>query len=1784
MQKINIKSLLRMQKTGQTIRPLHIILGNRNLEKFGEIVNIPADSITYHPQFNAVDELSFNVYKEQNGEIERLWDKIIDFKTVYIKEYNEWFEIAASIDESEINTKKVITAKSLCEAELGQVILHDVEINTEDDIAREEYTEPTIFYNPSKKNCSLLNRILEKVPGYAIAHVDETLLNIQRSFSIDGTSVYDFLTTTLSQEIGCIFLFDSNTRSIYVYDMETCCLSCDYRSEDSFTVCPECGGTILHEPYGKDTSIFIDKNNLGSDIQLTSETDNIKNCFRVIGGDDLINATLKNINPNGSNYIYYFNKDTMSDMPDELQAKIKSYDELVNEYENNKTFSLESSLVSQYNNIITYIKKYYPETTYTSIQAQYKGWNNITSVYYDIIDLSSYLDSSMMPTWKQQDKTAASQLALLTTSNLSPVAVTDVSKISVYTANNAVLAMAKALIDTSIYKVEILDGSTLKSQTWTGRFKLTSYSDSDDAAEMKTAINIEINDDYIAYVNQQVDKAMGKVNDQGLQEIYKIESLDTFKTALHKYSAQRLTSYQSAYQTAINVLTEQGVAANSSELHNSVYLPYYERFIALESELSYRNSQIDTLTGLQKYIEDLITKTHNELDFESYIGEKYWKLFTYYRREDDYSNDNYISNGLTNTELINKANELLEVAKKELVRSGEKQFTISGTLQNLLLLTDKDGNRIFEPILDDFILGNFIRTKIDEKIYVMRLADISISYGDLSKLSVTFSDAYKYGNSIINVIEDTLKKSQSMATSYSSTIKQASQGEKANLTFKKLQKEGLDSALYSVHNTNSTAIFDEHGILIRSYDDVLDDYKDEQARINVNEFVYTTDRWRTAVTALGKQKYTLDGVEYEKYGLNAEFVISAMIIGGDVYSANYTTDSNGTCTAGTHFNLATGDCSIGGGKFVYNSKKNKLSIKNVNIDWTSSSTPGIDDIGDLEDRLDKNEEAAKKNAQNLADYKVEVSYNAQAFEEKFTKMVTDENDRATKTELEITKSSEEFSRTLTKKIEDEEGRAKKAEATISETADKISWLISDGTDAASMSLTPSAYKVIAKNIDLTGLVTFSSFDDSTQNIFNKAINNVDVEYYVSTSSTSLIGGSWVTDAPEWKKGVYIWSRTKTTTKSGQVSYSDAVCISAYTPVKGVDYFDGVSNYIWIRYATDSKGSNMTSTPSASTIYIGIATTTSSTAPTNASSYVWTRYVGENGIPGTPGADGKTTYIHIAYANSADGKSGFDTVNGTNKKYIGQYTDTTLADSSDPSKYIWSLIKGADGEDGLGITKLIEEYYLSTSSTSLTGGSWTTTSPEWKEGTYIWTRSHIYWEDDSETTTDPVLADALNNANSNATSANKTANGIKDNIYKPGTTLINGDKIFTGSITASKISIDDLSALDASIAQWNIANNSINSTTSDNKYWVGMTTPSKGTDWVFATLTNTGTSTAENWNEQWYVRADGFMYAKNAYIVGTINATEGSIGNWHISNGALVTYQANNNNNKGMLIDQNYIRLYSWSDSEENFVGGLTTSIYTYNNEKRRSVDLYCDIGDVLNLCYVNSSTGAYTSALRINNYMDGSIEFISPIHETINFSNGARIENPFEQDLRFFASGEDNYGISYGVSYDANHDVIYGWHFSPKMNAMDLGTSSWKWGQIWAQTGEINTSDRTQKHNIQILDEDICVQITEKLKPSSYIMNDNTSGRTHYGFIAQDIEDMISELGIDSKEFAALIKSPKVKTVQDENGTEVCEEIPDEYVYSLRYTEFIPIAFRTLQYCIKEIKNLNKQIETLKDE
>lgn len=143
----------------------------------------------------------------------------------------------------------------------------------------------------------------------------------------------------------------------------------------------------------------------------------------------------------------------------------------------------------------------------------------------------------------------------------------------------------------------------------------------------------------------------------------------------------------------------------------------------------------------------------------------------------------------------------------------------------------------------------------------------------------------------------------------------------------------------------------------------------------------------------------------------------------------------------------------------------------------------------------------------------------------------------------------------------------------------------------------------------------------------------------------------------------------------------------YTPVKNVDYFDGQpgqngkSAYLWIRYSQNADGSGMTTDP-ANAKYTGYATTETNVAPTSPSVYKWQQTKGDSGIgiPGEPGPDGKTSYLHIKYSN--DGGLTFTGNGGEDGgDYIGQYVDFTEADSKKPSDYTWSLTKGSKGDKG-----------------------------------------------------------------------------------------------------------------------------------------------------------------------------------------------------------------------------------------------------------------------------------------------------------------------------------------------------------------------------------------------------------------------------------------------------------------------------------------------------------------------
>ncbi|MDU2383207.1 MAG: phage tail protein [Finegoldia magna] len=129
---------------------------------------------------------------------------------------------------------------------------------------------------------------------------------------------------------------------------------------------------------------------------------------------------------------------------------------------------------------------------------------------------------------------------------------------------------------------------------------------------------------------------------------------------------------------------------------------------------------------------------------------------------------------------------------------------------------------------------------------------------------------------------------------------------------------------------------------------------------------------------------------------------------------------------------------------------------------------------------------------------------------------------------------------------------------------------------------------------------------------------------------------------------------------------------------GIPGKDGVSSFTHIAYSNSIDGSKDFSTNNSNREYIGIYVDSNKTDSEDYKSYKWSKIKGldgKNGIPGKAGADGKTPYLHIAYSNSVDGKLNFSTTDSVDKSYIGQYTDFVQADSTDHTKYKWSLIKG-----------------------------------------------------------------------------------------------------------------------------------------------------------------------------------------------------------------------------------------------------------------------------------------------------------------------------------------------------------------------------------------------------------------------------------------------------------------------------------------------------------------------------
>ena len=949
--------------------PPTIILSKRNGDKLGQL-DVNAESIELSDKFNDASEMSFTLNKYVDGKLTPLWDKVVDFKLVWCKEWDLWFEIKVELDEA-TETVKTVFCTQLGQAELSQINLYDIHINEEGDpnwdTENKEY-KSTILYDPNDTDASLLHRLLkDKAPHYSILHVDDTIKNIQRSFSFDNTSIYDAF-QEVSEEIGCLFVYHSNSgeggkiqRTISVYDLQQNCLNPDCRHRGEFTdKCPKCGSANINynEDVFEDTRIFVTSDELASEgIQLTTDTDSVKNCFKLKGGDDLMTATIRNCNPNGTDYLWRFSDMTKDDMSEELVDAINSYDSRYKDYYDKHESELDATLLNQYSALVEKYKGYYnTESTclscgnkavfdgdcpkcnssnilsgksLQSIPATIKGYSALMNAYYNTIDFALYLQSALMPTVKMSETSADEQADLLTASSLSPVAVNTeyINSVSQSTADSAVLSMAKIIVK-STYKVEIKTSNYDKtSHIWEGNFIITNYSDENDTAESQT-VRVTVNNDSETFIKQKIEKTLNKDNtdDLSISGLFE-KDYDDFCVELKKYALNPLKSFYDACDNCLNILIDQG-AGNQSEnkdLYDNLYAPYYNKSTAITDEITIRESDIIVIDELKQCIEKCRNAIQSNLNFEEYLGKDLWLEFCSYRRDDTYSNDNYISDGLNNAQLFERALEFIEAAENEIYKSSELQHSISTSLNNLLKI-DK-----FKSLVDSFAVGNWIRVRIDDEIFKLRLLEYDIDFGSFENISVEFSDVTKIKNGITD-IKDVIDQASSMATNYSSIQRQADQGNKARTTIDQWITDGLNSALVQIQsNSNEEVTMTENGLLCRSYDEITGNYLPEQLRLTHNIMAYTDNNWETVRQAIGKHNYKYydrnksneDGskggfVDRTGYGMNSDFVQAGIvsgsqIVGGDIYSNNYVSGKSGS-----FIDLESGRFEFGGGKITFN--------------------------------------------------------------------------------------------------------------------------------------------------------------------------------------------------------------------------------------------------------------------------------------------------------------------------------------------------------------------------------------------------------------------------------------------------------------------------------------------------------------------------------------------------------------------------------------------------------------------------------------------------------------------------------------------------------------------------------------------------------------------------------------------------------------------------------------------------------------------------------------------------
>ena len=870
-----------------------IFLMSRNLRKRGQIA--PIEGLVITPKFTEVNECSFTVYKENNGITLPLFDKIKDNSIIKIEGFG-LFQIKITLHETDAIYKEV-TGQCMQACELGQCKC-TLEINTEKDTERGDYGEyPTVFYRPDDHpEASLLHRILTYAPTYSIGYVDPSLYNINRQFSCNDTSVYDFL-QDVAKEIGCIFVFSHDDRVINVFDLEDHCTNPDCNGSRHIVngVCQKCKSSkYIEKGYGLDASTFLDTHNLLEEINDTIDADSIKNCFKLVAGDDTTTNLIGQRLIGNSPYIWTFSDFEIEEFSDELKEKWLSYQPYVDQFQDE--FEKQWDIVNDCINQESYWKSgkmpiVDNPTVDTSDPAR-----SCANIYRDITSTITY---TAISTKTAVESTVASHVLnyaklLCPTGYEVKYQVDEQGK-----KKHSVVKNSDGII-TSFTAYLYIYLKNCKDDQDSSRDKYFYQSDAW-TIPVKPGYNMINQDglfttDYYLYLKQQLDVAYTKA-DMVYQPKYDtdyddgvaghLNDPDYYKNYFKEFSITRLESFKDAYDTCTVTLLEQNasltegsddtkrkyVKSTGVQSAVSLYEDLSGKYIAFSNYIAgiieeYTKKYDDYVTK-QNVAQNKINAINTKCNLKNYLGEALYNELLTFKREDTYENKNYSSDVVDESTLMSNIEEFIVAAKQEIAKACQPKHEISVKMAQLLTLSD------YDTVIDAFAVGNYVRSRINGDKVKMRIISIPIDFTNIEQSDVIFSDSL-VGNTQVKNMQEQYQKATSMATSFSFVAKQSERNNEKVNTMSQSISEGLNATKNMIMNSeNQDVIMDTHGILGRELDVNTNQYLPEQYRLNNKGLIFTDNNWETIKTALGKIFFNGEW----NYGLIAEVLVGKLIAG-----------------------------------------------------------------------------------------------------------------------------------------------------------------------------------------------------------------------------------------------------------------------------------------------------------------------------------------------------------------------------------------------------------------------------------------------------------------------------------------------------------------------------------------------------------------------------------------------------------------------------------------------------------------------------------------------------------------------------------------------------------------------------------------------------------------------------------------------------------------------------------------------------------------------------------------